>query len=97
LGIYWEFTRSVKEKNKLVIAFLEGEGDRLGFFRVPSQTKFLLFEVHQDSKQVAAALEKRQVLARPFTFGGRNWLRVSIGMMEEIQSFFAALKRILNR
>jgi histidinol-phosphate aminotransferase len=89
-----EFTRSVKEKNKWVKAYLEKELDRLGFYRVPSQTNFLLFEVHQESKEVATALEKQRVLVRPFSFGGRNWLRVSIGTMEEIKSFLAALKRI---
>jgi len=88
-----EFTQSVKEKNKLAKAYLEGELDRLGFVRVPSQTNFILLEVHQDSKQVATALEQQRVLVRPFSFGGRNWLRVSIGTIDEMRVFISALRR----
>lgn len=89
-----EFTRWVKEKNKLAKAYLERELDKLGYSRIPSQTNFILFQVHRDSKEMAEDFEKNKILIRPFTFGGQNWIRVSIGTMEEIQTFLTTLIKI---
>ncbi len=86
-----EFTRLVKEKNKMVKAYLERELDKLGYYRIPSHSNFVLFQVHRDSREVAEDLAKNRILIRPFTFGGQNWIRVSIGTREEIQTFLTAL------
>ncbi len=89
-----EFTRQVKEKNKLVKAYLEEKLDQLGYDRIPSQANFVLFQVHRSSKEIAEALKKEKVLTRPFVFGDQNWIRVSIGTLAEIQTFITALAKI---
>jgi len=86
-----QFTRMAKEKNRLVRAYLERELERLGLFWIPSQTNFVLIEVQRSAREVAEALEKRKILIRPFTFRGRNWIRVSLGTLSEIQAFLSAL------
>lgn len=90
-----EFTRLVKEKNKQVKAYLEKELDKLGYYRIPSHTNFALFQVDRDSKKLAEDFEKHKILVRPFTFFGQNWIRVTIGTMEEIQAFLSALVKLI--
>lgn len=88
------FTRLVKEKTRSVKSYLEKELASRGYYHVPSQANFVLFQVNRNSKEMAAELEKRQVLVRPFTFAGKNWIRVSVGTREEIQTFLSVLDNL---
>lgn len=89
-----EFTRSVKKKTSVVKSYLEKQLEKRGYYWVPSQANFVLFQVNRDSKEMATDLEKQRILVRPFAFGGRNWIRVSLGKLEEIQAFLSALRAI---
>jgi histidinol-phosphate aminotransferase len=89
-----EFYRYVREKNREVKSYLYKELDQLGFFTVPSHTNFVLFKVNRDSSEMAQEFEKRHILIRPFVFKGDNWLRVSLGTMEEMRIFVSVLADI---
>lgn len=89
-----EFTQYVKQKNKEVKSYLTKELERSGLFYVPSHTNFVLIKVSQDSREMAEEFERRNILIRPFEFRGDYWIRVSLGTMEEIQTFVSTLSDI---
>lgn len=86
-----EFTHYAKQKNKEVKSYLYKELRRLGLFYVPSHTNFVLFKVKQDSREMFKEFEARNILIRPFEFNGDYWIRVSLGTIEEMQTFASAL------
>jgi histidinol-phosphate aminotransferase len=86
-----EFTHYVKQKNSEVKSYLYKELERLGLFYVPSHTNFVLVKVNQDSREMSKKFEERNILIRPFRFNDKNWIRVSLGTMEEIETFASAL------
>ncbi|MBM3284819.1 MAG: histidinol-phosphate transaminase [Candidatus Aminicenantes bacterium] len=88
------FTSLVKAKNEAARAYLERELERLGYPFIPSHANFSLFQVGRDSKEMAADLQRRGILVRPFDFAGKSWLRVSIGTEGEIQAFVSALEQV---
>ncbi len=89
-----EFTQYARQKNREVKSYLYRELERLGFFYVPSHTNFVLIKVSQDSREMSKKFEDRNILIRPFEFGGDYWIRVSLGTMEEMQTFASALSDI---
>lgn len=89
-----KFCRFSREKNELVKSYLYTQLERLGYFCIPSQTNFVLFKVKSDARDMAKDLESRLILVRPFAFMGDNWIRVSLGTLEEIKTFTAALANI---
>jgi histidinol-phosphate aminotransferase len=89
-----EFIQYAREKNKEVKSYLYQELGRLGFFYVPSHTNFVLFRVNRDSQEMFKEFEGRNVLIRAFNFNGDNWIRVSLGTLEEMQAFVSVLADI---
>ncbi len=61
---------------------------------VPSHTNFVLFRVNRDSQEMFNDFEVRNVLIRAFNFNGDNWIRVSLGTLEEMQAFVSVLADI---
>ncbi|WP_435139606.1 pyridoxal phosphate-dependent aminotransferase [Formosa sp. A9] len=62
---------------------------------LPSQTNFIIFEIDMDGKDFLKAMYGKGVGVRAFTFWDKNWCRVSMGTMEEMQLFTDALDQIL--
>ncbi len=89
-----EFTQYAREKNKEVKSYLYQELERLDLFYVPSHTNFVLFRVNRDSQEMFKEFEDRNVLIRAFNFNGDNWIRVSLGTLEEMQAFVSVLTDI---
>jgi histidinol-phosphate aminotransferase len=70
---------------------------RLGLFYVPSQTNFVLVKIGPQAPAVAEALLKRGVIVRAMTsYGLPEFLRISVGLMEENRRFTAELTDILT-
>lgn len=90
-----EFTQYAKRKNKEARSYLYNELERLGLFYVPSHTNFVLIKVNQDSREMSKKFEARNILIRAFEFSGNYWIRVSLGTMEEMQTFASALSDIV--
>ena len=89
-----EFTHYVKQKNREARSFLYQELERLGLFYVPSHTNFVLIKVNQDSREMSKKFESKNILIRAFQFNDENWIRVSLGTMEEMRTFASALSDI---
>lgn len=89
------FIQSVIEKNKQVKAFLYEELDKLGLFCIPSHTNFVLFKVDQDASELTKKLEAQKILVRPFGLNNKQWIRVSCGTKQELQTFISSLAELV--
>ncbi|MEJ1241470.1 histidinol-phosphate transaminase [Chryseolinea sp. T2] len=65
-----------------------------GYSYIPSTTNFVMFPVNMDAERFTEEMMKRSVGVRPWKFAGKEWCRVSIGTMEEMESFAQAFKQI---
>lgn len=62
---------------------------------IPSQTNFVIFPVNMDGAVFADKMMQEGVGVRSFRFFNKEWCRVSIGKMEEMQMFAVALDKIM--
>jgi len=65
-----------------------------GYSYIPSTTNFVMFPVNMDAERFTEEMLKRDVGVRPWKFAGKDWCRVSIGTMEEMEGFAQAFKQI---
>ncbi len=77
------------------LALLQGAFERMGLAYVPSYGNFVLVKVG-DAKAVYERLLHAGVIVRPVTnYGLPEWLRVSIGLPQENETFLAALEKAI--
>lgn len=69
--------------------------DQMGIEYVPSHTSFLIFPIEMEGKAFLEKMTELQVGVRAFEFMGKNWCRVSMGTMDEMKMFTAALNKVL--
>ena len=75
--------------------WLVAEMDRQGRRTIPSHTNFVMVDVDGDVKPVIQAFHDRNIyVGRKFP-SLPNWLRVTIGMPDEVKAFAAALEEIV--
>jgi histidinol-phosphate aminotransferase len=65
-----------------------------GYEYIPSSTNFVMFPLNMDSERFTEEMMKRSVGVRPWKFAGKDWCRVSIGKMEEMEIFAQAFKQL---
>jgi histidinol-phosphate aminotransferase len=89
-----EHQRKTRELTWAGRDFLQREFATLGLEFVPSHANFVLVKVG-DGKAVFQALMKRGIIIRDMNaYGLPEWIRVSIGTMEQNERFLAELKRL---
>lgn len=92
-----DFVQMVIEKNTACIDYLSEQLDKMGYKYIPSHTSFMLIDVRVDCKTVVAALKEKSYLVRPGSdFGLDNFIRVSMGTMEQMQGFVKAFKEVMQ-
>jgi len=89
-----EFCRFGRERNRFVKSYLYKQMEKQGFSYIPSDANFVLFKVNRDAKETADDFKGHHVLVRPFSFLGGQWIRVSLGTMEEMRAFTSALAEV---
>jgi len=67
----------------------------MGIEYVPSYTSFLIFPIEMEGKDFLQKMTELKVGVRAFNFMGKDWCRVSMGTMEEMKLFTAALNKVL--
>lgn len=90
--------RKRRELNKEGKKFLCGVLNKMGLAYVPSQANFVLVDVGRNSREVFRQLINRGVIIRTGDIFGteyENFIRVTIGTMEENKNFIEALSEIL--
>jgi histidinol-phosphate aminotransferase len=86
-------SREMVEKGK---KYLYHALTHMGLTYVPTEANFLLINVNRDSQEVFQELLKRGVIIRTGDiFGLPDYIRVTIGTMEQNERFISALKEVL--
>lgn len=62
---------------------------------IPSQTNFVMFPLKMEGKRFVDEMMKRGVGLREWKLAGKDWCRISIGRMDEMEAFATAFKEIL--
>jgi histidinol-phosphate aminotransferase len=82
-------TKTIASKNYLY-EVLKKEG----YEYIPSSANFVMFPVKMEAEKFVAEMMKRGVGVRPWKFNNKQWCRVSIGRMDEMEAFATAFKEI---
>lgn len=90
-----EFQESSRIKNAAAREYVYKSLSKLGYDYVPSSTSFIIFPIEMDGKLFLEKMTDKKVGVRAFEFMGKNWCRVSMGTMEEMKIFTAALTDVL--
>jgi len=92
-----DFLMKSLENNNKGKQYLYKAFDEMGLDYIPTYTNFIMVNVKTDSKQLFVDLLKKGVIIRSGDiFGMDNWIRVTIGTLEENEIFIQALKEVLN-
>jgi len=88
---YFAYAREMNTKSK---DFLYKTLESAGYEYIPSDTNFVLFPVKMDSSRFRDEMIKRGVGVRNWSFDNKEWCRVSIGTMQEMEYFATAFNEI---
>jgi len=89
-----EFPKQVVQKTAQSREFLYKTLKDEGYEYVPSLANFVIFPVKIEAKKFSEEMMKRGVGVRNWQFSSKQWCRVSIGTMEQMQLFAQAFKEI---
>ncbi len=65
-----------------------------GYDYIPSVTNFAMFPIRMDGERFIEEMFKRSIGVRNWKFADKEWCRISIGRMDEMQAFAEAFKQI---
>ncbi|MCD6219734.1 histidinol-phosphate transaminase [Candidatus Calescamantes bacterium] len=92
-----EHIRKSREMVKEGKEYLYGEFKKIGLEFVPSETNFVLVKVNKNGREVFQELMKRGIIVRAMDgYGLCDWIRVTIGTLEENKKFIQSLARVLD-
>ncbi|NLM25390.1 MAG: histidinol-phosphate transaminase [Firmicutes bacterium] len=84
---------TVNEQGKL---YLYQELEKLGLEYIPTEANFIMFNVRRDANTLFEELLKKGIIIRSGSiFNMPSYIRLTIGTMEENESFIRALKEVL--
>ncbi|MBS4535030.1 histidinol-phosphate transaminase [Clostridium sp. D2Q-14] len=88
-----EFVDNCYKVNKEGKEYLYCEFDDMDLEYAPSETNHIFVNVERNCNEVFIQLQKRGMIIRPIT---GDWIRVTIGTMEQNKLFIKLLKEVLN-
>ncbi|MES2274653.1 MAG: histidinol-phosphate transaminase [Bacteroidota bacterium] len=65
-----------------------------GYDYIPSSANFVLFPVKMEAQRFVQEMNNKGVSVRPWKMNGKDYCRVSIGRMDEMQAFAEAFKQL---
>lgn len=89
-----DFMKEALQKTIASKQFLYSTLKKEGYDYIPSSTNFVLFPLKMDSRQFVMEMGKRGVGVRSWVFNQKQWCRISIGRMDEMEAFASAFKEI---
>lgn len=89
-----EFLNNALKKTAASKEFLYQVLKKEGYSYIPSTTNFVMFPLNMDALRFTEEMMKRDVGVRPWMFAGKQWCRISIGTMEEMEMFARAFRQI---
>ena len=88
------FLQDALKKTLASKEFLYATLKKEGYEYIPSSANFVMFPIKMEGPKFAQEMSNRGVGIRVWTFNDKNWCRVSIGRMDEMQAFADAFKEI---
>lgn len=89
------FQAMTREKNAAAKKWLYEKLAALGYKEyIPSHTNFVLFPINMKGRDFLDAMTAKGVGVRSFEIANRTWCRVSLGTMDEMKLFAAALQSL---
>ena len=90
-----EFQNKSRALNKECREYVYENLTRMGFEYIPSSTSFIIFPIEMEGKGFLEKMTALGVGVRACDIMGKNWCRVSMGTMDEMKLFTAALEKVL--
>jgi histidinol-phosphate aminotransferase len=91
-----EFIKMTRAKNAAARKVLENYLDKKKIFYGKSQTNVMLFPAPKDGKTILSKLEEKGFLIRIWDYQQKEWCRVSIGTIEEMNAFVKAFDEVIT-
>ena len=88
------FLQDALQKTTASKKFLYDVLQKEGYEYIPSSSNFVMFPLKMEGEKFIAELMKRGVGVRSWKFNNKDWCRVSIGRMDEMQAFADAFKQV---
>jgi histidinol-phosphate aminotransferase len=85
-----EIIKNTQASKAYLYSVLKAEG----YDYIPSSTNFVMFPIKMDGKKFADEMMKRGVGLRYWKMNGKDYCRLSIGRMDEMEAFAKAFKEI---
>lgn len=76
-----------RKKNAEARKVLTDYLDKKGYFYGKSHTNFVMFDVKSDARKKLSQLAEQGISLRAWDYNGMQWLRVSVGTVEEMKGF----------
>jgi histidinol-phosphate aminotransferase len=89
-----DFLNDTLKKTNASKEYLYSVLKKEGYDYIPSSANFVMFPLKMDGKKFSTEMFKRGVGIRDWKFNGKDWCRVSIGRMDEMEAFAAAFKEL---
>jgi histidinol-phosphate aminotransferase len=90
--------RKTVENNAVGAAWLMERFKELGIQAVPTSANFIYFTVDEDANAFTKRMQAEGVIVRSLvSWGAPNAVRVSIGTLEQNETFFRALKKLVRQ
>ena len=90
-----DFMESCRRKNAEARAHLTSYLDKKGIWHADSHTNFVFFEAKENASQVLSKLDERGIAIRLWDYNQRQWYRVSMGTLDEMNIFTKAFDEIV--
>lgn len=88
------YIKEVLQKTNASKKFLYETLKKEGYSYIPSSANFVMFPVRKDTNEFAEGMMKLGVGLRSWRFANKDWCRISIGTMDEMKAFAAALPKM---
>lgn len=89
-----DFLLDAKAKTIASRKFLYEVLEKEGYTWIPSSANFVMFPLKMEAPKFGMEMMKRGVSIRTWKFAGKEWCRVSIGTLEEMQEFAKAFREL---
>jgi len=89
-----DFLQAALKKTMESKAFLYATLKKEGYEYIPSSANFVLFPIKMEGRKFSTEMSTRGVGIRTWNYNGKDYCRVSIGRMDEMQAFADAFKQL---
>lgn len=90
----FDFLNEAKTKTIESKEFLYKTLEDEGYEYIPSSTNFVMFPINMPGRRFEDEIIKRGIAVRSWEFDDKDWCRISIGTMPQMEAFAKAFKQI---